>query len=76
MNKPSNRPKRSKKVVEADGAEADDFAATVEARIAARAEAKANKDWPTADAIRDELVAMGVAIKDGPDGTAWSKVVE
>jgi cysteinyl-tRNA synthetase len=54
----------------------DDFTATVEARIAARAEAKANKDWSTADAIREELTGMGVAIKDGPDGTTWSRVVE
>lgn len=58
------------------GAVDDDLATTVEARIAARAEAKANKDWAAADAIRDELTAMGVAIKDGPEGTTWSRVVE
>jgi cysteinyl-tRNA synthetase len=54
----------------------DDLAGQVEARIAARAEAKAGKDWPTADAIRDELTALGVAIKDGPEGTTWSRIVE
>ena len=54
----------------------DDLAATVEARIADRAEAKARKDWASADAIRDELVALGVSIKDGPDGTTWSRIVE
>ena len=48
----------------------------MEVRIAARAEAKANKDWAAADAIRDELTALGVAIKDGPEGTSWSRIVE
>ena len=61
---------------EAAAAEADDVSETVEARIQARAEAKAVKDWSTADAIRDELVAMGIAIKDGPEGTTWSRIVE
>jgi cysteinyl-tRNA synthetase len=54
----------------------DDLTREVESRIAARAEAKAGKDWPTADAIRDELTALGVAIKDGPEGTTWSRIVE
>jgi cysteinyl-tRNA synthetase len=54
----------------------DDLTREVESRIAARAEAKASKDWPTADAIRDELTALGVAIKDGPEGTTWSRIVE
>ena len=46
------------------------------ARIQARTEAKANKDYAAADAIRDELTAMGIAIKDGPEGTTWSRIVE
>lgn len=54
----------------------DDLATEVESRIAARAEAKARKDWAVADSIREELTAMGVAIKDGPEGTTWSRVVE
>ena len=29
-----------------------------------------------ADALRDELPAMGNAIKDGPDGTTWTRIVE
>ena len=37
-----------------------------------RAEAKANKDWVTADLIRDRLAGMGVQIKDGKDGTSWT----
>ncbi|MDF1566352.1 MAG: cysteine--tRNA ligase [Deltaproteobacteria bacterium] len=47
-------------------------AAKVEALIAERLEARANKDWGRADAIRDELKAMGVVLKDGPNGTEWS----
>ena len=45
-------------------------------KIAARTDAKANKDYAAADAIRDELIAMGIAIKDGPEGTTWSRIVE
>jgi cysteinyl-tRNA synthetase len=44
----------------------------VEALIAERNAARANKDWARADAIRDELTAMGVSIEDGADGTRWS----
>jgi cysteinyl-tRNA synthetase len=39
---------------------------------ALRAEAKTNKDWATADLIRDRLAELGVTIKDGKDGTSWS----
>jgi cysteinyl-tRNA synthetase len=45
--------------------------AEVERRIAARAEARKAKDFARADAIRGELLAMGVAILDGPQGTTW-----
>ncbi|MAV54999.1 MAG: cysteine--tRNA ligase [Phycisphaerae bacterium] len=47
----------------------------VETKIAQRAEAKANRDFATADAIRDELIAGGIVIKDGPDGTTWTRGV-
>ncbi|MDR0915729.1 MAG: cysteine--tRNA ligase, partial [Oscillospiraceae bacterium] len=43
-------------------------AARVEALIAERADARANRDWARADAIRDELNAMGVAIEDTKQG--------
>lgn len=46
--------------------------AKVEELIKKRTEARANKDWVTADAIRDELNAMNVVIKDTPDGITWS----
>ena len=49
----------------------DDLAQKVEELIAKRAEAKKNKDWATADAIRDELKAMNITIIDTPQGAEW-----
>ncbi|OQD42118.1 cysteine--tRNA ligase [Croceivirga radicis] len=37
-----------------------------------RNEARANKDFATSDKIRDELLAMGIQLKDGKDGTTFS----
>ena len=45
--------------------------AAVAASIAARVEARKAKDWARADALRDELAALGVEIMDGPQGTTW-----
>ena len=39
--------------------------------IGERAAARRARDFAAADRIRDELAAMGVAIKDGPEGTTW-----
>ncbi|MDQ4047320.1 MAG: cysteine--tRNA ligase [Actinomycetota bacterium] len=44
----------------------------VEAQLAARADARARKDWPASDAIRDTLAAAGILVEDGPDGPSWS----
>ncbi|MBS9478114.1 cysteine--tRNA ligase [Ancylobacter radicis] len=44
--------------------------AEIEARIAERIEARRNRDWAASDRIRDELLALGVAVKDNKDGTA------
>lgn len=42
-------------------------------KIAERLMAKKNRDFKTADAIRDELKAVGVILQDSPDGvTDWS----
>lgn len=46
----------------------------IEAKIAARSEAKKNKDWATADKIRNELKEQGIILEDGPDGTTWKKL--
>jgi len=51
----------------------DDLASQVEVLIERRAAARAAKDWAAADAVRDELAAMGVEIKDGPEGTTWTR---
>lgn len=41
--------------------------------VAMRGEAKANKDWGTADKIRDVLSAQGVTIQDSKDGSSWTR---
>jgi cysteinyl-tRNA synthetase len=51
------------------------FESKVEALIARRAAARAAKDWPESDRIRDELSALGVTVKDGPTGASWTRIV-
>jgi len=51
----------------------DELASYVEGKIAERAEAKKNKDFAKADAIRDELAAQGIMIKDTREGVVWEK---
>ena len=52
----------------------DELTTFVEAKIAERAEAKKNKDFAKADAIRDELLTKGIAIKDTREGVVWERV--
>lgn len=48
--------------------------AKIEALIAAREQARRDKQWAEADRIRDELANMFIAIEDGPHGTTWKSV--
>ena len=38
-----------------------------------RTKAKANKDWGTADQIRDVLADHGISIQDSKDGSSWTR---
>ena len=44
----------------------------VGAELERRAEARAAKDWATADAVRDRLQAAGITVVDGKDGASWT----
>ncbi len=50
-----------------------EFAAWVESRLAAREEARARRDFATADAIRQELAGAGVVVEDTPRGPRWKR---
>ena len=52
----------------------DELTKIVEQKIAERAEAKKVKDFAKADAIRDELLKMGIEIKDTREGVIWNKI--
>ena len=60
-----------KKQAEEEAANADP---EIDALVAARTQAKKDKNWAEADRIRDELKARGIEIIDTPQGAKWRKV--
>lgn len=50
----------------------DKLSGTVELLIRLRSQARANKDFETSDKIRDELLDLGIQLKDGKEGTTFS----
>ena len=59
----------SKHDVSCGGSDAE---STIEALLAARTEARAERDFARADAIRDDLAGAGVEVADTPEGPRWS----
>ena len=57
-----------------DVAEPDDDGAAIAGLVARRQAAREAKDWATADALRNELAAMGVIVEDTPTGPIWHRV--
>ncbi len=54
------------------GAEHEALDTLIQAVLAERADARAQKDWAKADAMRDLLASAGVQVKDGANGSSWS----
>lgn len=50
----------------------DKLAGVVEILIKMRKEARENKNWAQSDAIRDQLLAIGIQLKDGKEGTGFT----
>lgn len=51
----------------------DDLATQVEALIAQRKQARADKNWASADEARNKLAEMNIVLEDGSSGTTWRK---
>ena len=59
---------------QARGADADSISeAEIEAAIAKRQQAKADKDYAGADQVREDLLAKGVVLEDSREGTTWRR---
>ena len=56
----------------ASGAEHQALDALIHTILEQRASARAEKDWATADRMRDVLAAAGITVKDGAQGSTWS----
>jgi cysteinyl-tRNA synthetase len=63
--------------LEVQGIAADDgYSSAIDSLISARRAARDTKDWGRADEIRNELLAMGIAIKDAGGETTWERIVQ
>jgi len=60
-------------VTSRESAKEDFDTSDIEAKIARRQEARKNKDWATADKIRDDLAAQGIVLEDTPTGVRWTQ---
>ncbi|HWC03461.1 MAG TPA: cysteine--tRNA ligase [Methylomirabilota bacterium] len=49
--------------------------ARIDTLVQARDEARRQRDWARADALRAELDALGVALEDTPGGTKWKRKI-
>lgn len=56
----------------ATGSNTEKLEGVVEMLIEMRNEARVNKNWSLSDEIRDKLLALGIQLKDGKDGTGFS----
>nr|WP_280926047.1 cysteine--tRNA ligase [Rothia dentocariosa] len=56
----------------ASGAEHQALDALIHTILEQRASARAEKDWATADRMRDVLAAAGITVKDGAQSSTWS----
>lgn len=52
----------------------DGFRVWVEGLLEARQEARRERDFARADAIRKELAGAGVVVEDSPEGSRWKRV--
>ena len=50
----------------------EEFKSKIDDLVAKRSNAKKNKNFELADAIREELLELGIEIKDSSDGTKWT----
>ena len=59
---------------QARGGDAESISeAEIEAAIARRQQAKADKDYAGADQVREDLLAQGIVLEDSREGTTWRR---
>lgn len=51
----------------------EDLDEYIRGQIAAREQARKDKQWAESDRIRDELLEKGITLEDTPEGTIWRR---